>query len=146
MCWMLGLKTLRFHEKGAIAGFLILVLRGLRARVILMIGSGSKEDNTMSYQFAGIDHVQLACPRGSEEQARQFYQGVLGMQEIAKPESLRARGGVWFQCGRHQVHLGVQDDFIAALKAHPAFEVSPIDAFRKHLLQLGVKVKEDEVL
>lgn len=98
----------------------------------------------MSYRFAGIDHVQLACPRGSEEQARLFYREVLGMPEITKPQNLRARGGVWFQCGRHQVHLGVQDDFRPALKAHPAFEVSPIDVLRNHLLKQGIKVMEDD--
>jgi hypothetical protein len=65
----------------------------------------------MSYHFVGIDHVQLAAPRGCEEPARHFYEGILGMTGIPKPEKLQARGGVWFQCGRHQVHIGVQEDY-----------------------------------
>ncbi|MBD0382121.1 VOC family protein [Paenibacillus sedimenti] len=100
----------------------------------------------MSYHFVGIDHVQLAAPQGCEEQARKFYEGILGMTEIAKPEKLQARGGVWFQCGRHQVHIGMQDDFHAAKKAHPAFEVQGLAGLRARLEQYGVKVKDDDAL
>lgn len=99
----------------------------------------------MSYQFKGIDHVQLACPRGGEQQARQFYGDTLQMVEIEKPEPLRSRGGVWFQCGNHQVHLGVQDDFVPARKAHPAFEVNPLEPLRSRLLCLGIPVIDDDV-
>ena len=100
----------------------------------------------MSYEYVGIDHVQLAAPRGCEEQARHFYEGILGMTEIPKPEKLQARGGVWFQCGRHQVHIGVQDDFHAAKKAHPAFEVHGLAELQARLEQLGIAVKEDDAL
>ena len=62
----------------------------------------------MNFSFIGIDHVQLAAPAGCEDAARAFYAGVLGWPEIAKPESLRRRGGAWFQCGAQQVHVGVQ--------------------------------------
>jgi hypothetical protein len=49
------------------------------------------------------------------------------MEEIAKPEALRNRGGCWFQCGRQQVHIGVESDFKPARKAHPAFLVPDLD-------------------
>jgi catechol 2,3-dioxygenase-like lactoylglutathione lyase family enzyme len=100
----------------------------------------------MSYHFIGIDHVQLAAPRGCEERAREFYAGILGMCEIVKPKQLQARGGVWFQCGRQQIHIGVQEDFRAAKKAHPAFEVSDLAELRAHLLRHGVDIREDEPL
>jgi len=57
----------------------------------------------------GLDHVQLAMPRGAEEIARRFYTGILGLSEIAKPPDLAKRGGVWFALGEQQLHLGVED-------------------------------------
>lgn len=98
----------------------------------------------MSHSFIGIDHVQLAAPEGCEQEARDFYADVLGWPEIPKPEHLRKRGGVWFQCGIHQVHIGVQRDFVAAVKAHPAFHVRHIDSLRDYLLQRNVQVMDDE--
>lgn len=71
-----------------------------------------------------IDHVQVAAPPGCEEAARAFYGGVLGFREVEKPEALRARGGVWFE----RLHVGVEDDFRPARKAHPAFVVDDLDA------------------
>jgi catechol 2,3-dioxygenase-like lactoylglutathione lyase family enzyme len=98
----------------------------------------------MPHVFVGIDHVQLAAPAGCEEEARAFYHGLLGMEEIPKPEKLLARGGVWFQSGLHQVHIGVQEDFVPAKKAHPAFEVRQLSALREHLTRHGVKVQDDD--
>ncbi|WP_085522465.1 VOC family protein [Tuberibacillus sp. Marseille-P3662] len=100
----------------------------------------------MSYSFSGIDHVQLAAPRGSEDESRRFYGDILGMKEIPKPVNLAKRGGVWFKCGAQQLHIGIQDDFIPAKKAHPAFDVDHLQALRKRMVEHGVKVKEDESL
>jgi catechol 2,3-dioxygenase-like lactoylglutathione lyase family enzyme len=98
----------------------------------------------MVFQFVGIDHVQLAAPAGCEDEARRFFAGLLGWPEIPKPEPLRQRGGVWFQCGTHQVHIGVQADFVPAAKAHPAFHVRNLDALREHLRRQGVMVLDDD--
>ncbi|GGG14802.1 glyoxalase [Paenibacillus albidus] len=98
----------------------------------------------MSYNFTGIDHLQLAAPEGCEQDARSFFADLLGWVEIPKPENLRKRGGVWFQCGTHQVHIGVQKDFVAATKAHPAFHVHNVDSLREYLLQKNIQVIDDE--
>jgi catechol 2,3-dioxygenase-like lactoylglutathione lyase family enzyme len=76
-----------------------------------------------------IDHVQVAAPPGCEEDARAFYGGVLGLREVDKPEALRARGGVWFE----QLHIGVEQEFRPARKAHPAFVVEDLDALAERL-------------
>ncbi|GFN31531.1 VOC family protein [Paenibacillus xylaniclasticus] len=99
----------------------------------------------MTVQFLGVDHVQLAAPEGCETEARSFFAGLLGWKEIEKPEGLRQRGGVWFQCGVHQVHIGVQRDFVPAKKAHPAFQVKNIEQLRKHLIANSVEIVDDEV-
>jgi catechol 2,3-dioxygenase-like lactoylglutathione lyase family enzyme len=75
-----------------------------------------------------IDHIQIAMPAGEEEKARAFYIGSLGFTEIPKPPELATRGGVWFQSGSVQLHLGVEADFHPARKAHPAFVVEDLDA------------------
>ncbi|MEK4850714.1 glyoxalase [Paenibacillus sp. FSL H7-0756] len=98
----------------------------------------------MAYNYYGLDHVQLAAPEGCEAEARRFFNGLLGWAEIPKPELLQKRGGVWFQCGKHQVHIGVQRDFVPATKAHPAFHVQPLNELREHLLQHHIQVTDDE--
>jgi catechol 2,3-dioxygenase-like lactoylglutathione lyase family enzyme len=93
-----------------------------------------------------IDHVQIAAPKGCEAAAREFYGGLLGMPEVQKPETLRARGGCWFQCGQQQLHVGVEAEFRPAKKAHPAFEVDDLEALRQRLAGAGVKLTEDDAL
>jgi catechol 2,3-dioxygenase-like lactoylglutathione lyase family enzyme len=90
-----------------------------------------------------IHHVQTAIPRNGEADARRFYGDVLGLREVEKPESLRARGGVWYQTGTLQLHLGVDPDFTPATKAHVAFEVADLDAVRQRCLAAGHPVRED---
>lgn len=98
----------------------------------------------MAFAYEGLDHVQLAAPENCEAEARAFFGELLGWDEIPKPEPLRARGGVWFQCGPHQVHIGVQKDFTPAKKAHPAFLVRNLAALRAHLLLHRIAVIDDE--
>ncbi|HET7558915.1 MAG TPA: glyoxalase, partial [Limnochordia bacterium] len=84
----------------------------------------------MTHGLVGLDHVQLAAPRGCEAEARRFFGEILGLEEIEKPPTLRGRGGVWFRCGAQQLHIGVASDFAPAKKAHPAFLVADLDALR----------------
>jgi catechol 2,3-dioxygenase-like lactoylglutathione lyase family enzyme len=96
--------------------------------------------------LTGIDHVQLAAPPGCEEDARRFYGALLGLEELEKPEPLRARGGTWFACGAQQVHVGVEQEFSPARKAHPAFHVRGYDALLDRLGAAGVEVVPDDLL
>jgi catechol 2,3-dioxygenase-like lactoylglutathione lyase family enzyme len=91
-----------------------------------------------------IDHIQLAAPKGCEAAAREFYGSILGLVEIEKPASLRARGGCWFQCGDRQIHIGVETPFHPAKKAHPAFAVAELGKLREALLELAVKITDDD--
>jgi catechol 2,3-dioxygenase-like lactoylglutathione lyase family enzyme len=80
-----------------------------------------------------LHHVQLAAPPGSEPLLREFYVGVLGLREVPKPPALAARGGVWFRGEGVEVHLGIEDDFRPARKAHPAFLVDDLDRYAARL-------------
>jgi ribosomal protein S18 acetylase RimI-like enzyme len=73
--------------------------------------------------IARLDHVQVAAPAGGEDAARAFYGELLGLPELPKPERLRARGGVWFAVGDQQLHVGIEEPFAPARKAHPALAV-----------------------
>ena len=75
------------------------------------------------FEIVGLDHIQLAMPAGQEPAARAFYSGVLGLVEETKPVNLASRGGVWFRGGGLRLHLGVDPNFTAARKAHPAILV-----------------------
>lgn len=91
-----------------------------------------------------VDHVQLAMPAGGEAAARAFYESLLGLPQVPKPPSLAARGGCWFSNGDVALHLGVDDDFRPARKAHPALVVDDLAAFTAKLAGAGVTVRRDE--
>jgi catechol 2,3-dioxygenase-like lactoylglutathione lyase family enzyme len=93
-----------------------------------------------------IDHVQLAAPPGCEEEARRFFGGLLGLEELEKPAALRERGGVWFRVGPQQLHVGVEPGFAPARKAHPGFAVREYDALRDRLGAAGVAVADDTAI
>ena len=92
----------------------------------------------------GIDHVQLSMPVGGEDEARRFYGSVLGLREVAKPPELAGRGGCWFVGSGAAVHLGVERDFRALVKAHPAFLVRDLAGAREALIDAGATVEEDD--
>ncbi len=97
-------------------------------------------------QVKRLDHVQLAMPAGGEAAARAFYADLLGIPEVQKPESLAKRGGCWFERGALKLHLGVEQDFRPARKAHPALIVSDLPALVKRLADGGYRAVADEPL
>ena len=95
----------------------------------------------MGFSIARIDHVQLAMPPGREAEAEDFYAGLLGMTRVAKPEPLASRGGCWFVHANANLHLGVEEDFRPARKAHPALVVDGLDDLVAALEAAGVEVR-----
>ncbi len=93
-----------------------------------------------------LDHVLLAMPAGRESEAREFYQGILGIPEAVKPAGLAARGGCWFEDGELKVHLGVEKNFTPARKAHPAFLVDDLVRLESALRTAGYSIAHDEPL
>ncbi len=98
-----------------------------------------------------IHHVQVSCPPGEEDAARRFYGDGLGLPEVEKPPVLAARGGCWFRApaasGGVEVHVGVEEGFRPARKAHPAFlldDGDELDATAVRLEGLGFTVDRTE--
>jgi catechol 2,3-dioxygenase-like lactoylglutathione lyase family enzyme len=94
-------------------------------------------------EIMGIDHVQVAAPKGCEREARRFYGKVLGLEEIKKPRKLQEKGGVWFRCGDAQLHVGVEEGFQPAHKAHPAIAVASVYAVADRLRRAGVQILDE---
>ncbi len=97
----------------------------------------------------GLDHVQIAAPPGCEADARRFYGELLGLRELEKPAALRGRGGVWFELsGGRQLHIGVEEGFAPARKAHPALRAAAgeLDVLAARIAAGGGAVRWDETL
>jgi catechol 2,3-dioxygenase-like lactoylglutathione lyase family enzyme len=99
----------------------------------------------MKIQFKRFDHVQVCIPRGTEEEAREFYGGLLGLEEIEKPEVLKKNGGMWFAVADVQLHVGAEDA-VAPSKRHPALEVEDVPGVRAYLERNGVRTKDEETV
>lgn len=93
-----------------------------------------------------LDHVQLAMPAGGEAEAIRFFEGLLGIPQVAKPPDLAVRGGCWFEDGQVKIHLGVEDPFVPAKKAHPALVVTGLRQLVEVLRAHDVPVREAESL
>ena len=94
-------------------------------------------------RIEGLHHAQITIPTGAEEEGRRFYCGIMGLEEIEKPEALQGRGGFWLQVGDRQVHIGTEDGVERkASKAHLAYQVDNVATWRSYLEQHGITVLE----
>jgi len=117
-------------------------VRDLRQHQRLLLRTGMGDG---AGRATGLHHIQLAMPPGEEEAAVRFYGYLLGMRQIDKPPELAPRGGVWFREGAFEVHLGVEESFHPAYKAHPAFLVDGLEKLRVRLEATGIRVDDDPV-
>jgi catechol 2,3-dioxygenase-like lactoylglutathione lyase family enzyme len=98
------------------------------------------------FKIDGLHHVQLAIPAGGEDAARQFWGQTLGLAELTKPAGLAGRGGCWFGGGTLELHLGVEENFAPARKAHPGILVSGLAGLAARLEAAGASVTWDTEL
>jgi catechol 2,3-dioxygenase-like lactoylglutathione lyase family enzyme len=85
-------------------------------------------------------------PVGGEDSARGFYDGVLGIPEVSKPFPQNTRGGVWFETSEIRIHLGIEQEFRPARKAHPAILVSDLKSLSERIQAAGIAIKAGEPL
>lgn len=97
-------------------------------------------------RVVGLHHVQLAMPPDGEPEAVAFYQGLLSIPQVPKPDHLASRGGCWFEDGDVRIHLGVEQEFRPARKAHPALVVDDLEALVARLREADVEVVVDQPL
>jgi len=88
-----------------------------------------------------LHHIQISIPKGSENEARSFYCGILGLTEIEKPKHLQTGGGLWLKLGELEIHLGAEHfDRRADTKAHLAYQVNDLNFWCHKLEQAGIEV------
>lgn len=92
-----------------------------------------------------LHHLQICVPVGAEPQVRDFYGGILGLTEIPRPESL-GKGGLWFQAGDVELHIGVESCDGSPSKRHPAFAVADVRAARRYLESLHIAIREEPLI
>ena len=90
-----------------------------------------------------LSHVNVTMPPGSEDEARAFYTGLLGLPEIPKPASIRHRGGVWFNAGGLEVHVSVEEDRLGAdMRRHFGLECADVEKLRAQLESAEVRTED----
>lgn len=97
-------------------------------------------------RILGIDHVQVTAPPGCEAEARAFYGGLLGLEELPRPTTLPDRYGCWFRVGTQELHVGFEEPFHPARKAHPSFVVDDLAALVERLQASGTQATPDQSL
>jgi catechol 2,3-dioxygenase-like lactoylglutathione lyase family enzyme len=90
-----------------------------------------------------LSHINITMPKGSEDIARSFYAGLLGLREVPKPESIRSRGGVWFDADGLDVHLSIEDPRPGPdTYRHFGLECADVDALRARLKAAGIATED----
>jgi len=90
-----------------------------------------------------LSHVNVTMPKGSEEIARSFYAGLLGLREIPKPEPIRNRGGVWFEAEGLDIHVSVEEQRAGVDGyRHFGLECADVDGLRARLRAAGFETDD----
>ncbi len=95
----------------------------------------------MGFEVSGH---HMSFPVSDLGRSRAFYEGVLGLEQIPRPDFGPVRG-VWYQAGPVQVHLilheGMDPVSTGAIEPgsrHAAFAVADYETARRRLEELGV--------
>jgi catechol 2,3-dioxygenase-like lactoylglutathione lyase family enzyme len=95
---------------------------------------------------AAIHHVNVTVPKALEDAAKHFYEAVMGLQEVPKPESSRGRGGAWYQLGALQLHLSIEDRLVDDVsKRHVCYTVDDLSMAEQKFRDAGVEIVPDDI-
>jgi catechol 2,3-dioxygenase-like lactoylglutathione lyase family enzyme len=88
--------------------------------------------------------VNVTVPAALESAAKHFYEGVLGLAQIPKPEGTRQNMGAWYQLGDLQLHLSVEDDVQNEVSdRHVCYQVADIAVAALNFRNAGVEIIAD---
>ena len=98
----------------------------------------------MAIGIIGLSHVNVTVPAALEASAKHFYEDVLGLARIPKPEGTRQNMGAWYQLGGIQLHLSVEDDVHNEVSdRHVCYQVADIDVAALQFRNVGVEIIAD---
>ena len=98
----------------------------------------------MTIGIIGVSHVNVTVPAALESAAKHFYEGVLGLAQIPKPEGTRQNMGAWYQLGDLQLHLSLEDDVQNEVSdRHVCYQVADIAVAALNFRNAGVEIIAD---
>ena len=100
----------------------------------------------MAVDVLQVHHIQIFVPREVEQEAKDFYGKILGLEEIPKPEAWRKNGGAWYQHGPNQLHLSLlrhPEDNRGSLR-HVCYMVADLAQAEKTMREAGVEIIADD--
>jgi catechol 2,3-dioxygenase-like lactoylglutathione lyase family enzyme len=92
-------------------------------------------------KVVGVNHVQVNVPSADHERARAFYLGFLGLTEVERPSTFQSQG-TWMRAGTFEVHIGLEDNVERTTRAHIAYEVDDLAAWRTKVEAAGFPIAE----
>lgn len=93
-----------------------------------------------SFNVVGFDHVNITTPEELETEVLDWYQGVLGLERLAKPPGTSPRGG-WFRAGDKEIHISV-DPQNPPRSPHFCLTVDDLDASVASLRADGCHIEQ----
>ena len=94
----------------------------------------------MTIGIIGLSHVNVTVPAALEADAKKFYESVVGLAPIPKPEGTRQNMGAWYQLGDLQLHLSVEDDVQnEASDRHVCYQVEDIEVAQRKFRDAGIE-------
>jgi len=98
----------------------------------------------MTIVYRRINHVTLAVPAGEHAKVRAFYGGILGLQEVQRPEALGVVYDIiWYQWLGILLHIDFTPPWTRpAENRHLALEVKDLHAVRTYLEEKGAEIRE----
>jgi catechol 2,3-dioxygenase-like lactoylglutathione lyase family enzyme len=98
----------------------------------------------MKIQARKLNHITVAVPAGEHERVRAFYGGVLGLEEIPRPDALnKVYDLIWYKFLDILLHLDFTPPWVTpAENRHIALEVGDLPAIRRYLESKGATIRE----
>jgi catechol 2,3-dioxygenase-like lactoylglutathione lyase family enzyme len=95
----------------------------------------------------GIHHVAISIPPEHHVASVRFYRDVLGLEELASPESLAHVPIIaWFRLGENELHLIEEPNESVRLRRHICIEVDDLTPFRERLDRNGEETQDADVI
>ena len=94
----------------------------------------------LAMRFVDCPHVRVGIPYDRIAIARDFYRGVLGLEEI-EPSTTLETGGMCFRCGSVRLHVVPDALFSATATAHATFIVDNLEGLLVRMLAAGHRSK-----
>lgn len=100
--------------------------------------------NVMAVGIVGVSHVNVTVAAALETAAKNFYENVLGLAQIPKPQGTRQNMGAWYQLGAMQLHLSIEDGVQNEVSdRHVCYQVADVAVAGREFANAGVEIIPD---